>query len=276
MAKSGERKMLFDLQRGKRRRVVQVIYGTLALLMGGGLIFFGIGSNVQGGLFDAFDSGSNSGNPQFEEEAQKLERKLKADPNNPQLLAATTRAWYTAANSQVEYDPNTGAPLGFPQGAINDFERAGAAWQRYLDTKPEKPNSNVAGLAATALFYSGASATTASDFERSIKEAVETQAIFAEAEPSLNSYVTLARYSYYAGDFEGGDRAAAKAKQETTSAQAASLKQAIAQYRKDGKKIAKQIKVASKFKPSGQGKQALENPLGGLSGGGSGLSAPAP
>ena len=268
--------MLFDLQRGKRRRVVQVIYATLALLMGGGLIFFGIGSDVQGGLFDAFDDSSGSGNAAFEEEAQQLEQKLKADPNNPALLAATTRAWYTAANSQVEYDPNTGSPLGFPPGAVEDFTRAGRTWQRYLATNPNKPNSNVAGLAATALFYSGASATTATDFERSIKQAVEAQVVFAEAEPSLNSYVTLARYSYYAGDFQTGDEAAAKAKKETTSAQAASLQQAIDQYRKDGKKIAKQIEAAKKFQPGGQGKQALENPLGGLSGGGSGLSAPAP
>ena len=37
--------MLFDLQ-GKRRRVVQATYLTLALLMGGGLVFFGIGSDV--------------------------------------------------------------------------------------------------------------------------------------------------------------------------------------------------------------------------------------
>ena len=34
--------MLFDLK-GKRRRVVQGVYLTLAVLMAGGLVFFGIG-----------------------------------------------------------------------------------------------------------------------------------------------------------------------------------------------------------------------------------------
>ena len=33
--------MLFDL-RGRRRRAVQATYLTLAILMGGGLVFFGI------------------------------------------------------------------------------------------------------------------------------------------------------------------------------------------------------------------------------------------
>ena len=57
--------MLFDL-RGRRRRAVQVTYLMLALLMGGGLVLFGIGGSVSGGLIDAFkgtgggSSGDNS------------------------------------------------------------------------------------------------------------------------------------------------------------------------------------------------------------------------
>jgi hypothetical protein len=274
LAKSGEHRMLFDL-RGKRRRFIQVIYALLALLMGGGLIFFGIGSDVQGGLFDAFDDSSGSSDTAFDEQAQRIEQKLKTDPRNEQLLVGATRAWYTAANAQVEYDPTTGAPLDFPQGAIADFGRSGDAWQRYLDTKPAKPNSDVAGLAATALFYSAASATTATDFESKMSQAVEAQQLFAGAEPSLNSYITLARYHYYAGDFKAGDAAADKAKQQAPQGQAQALKQVVDQYRKQGKQIAKQVQAASKFQGGGQGKQALENPLGGLSGGGSGLSAPA-
>ena len=45
--------MLFDL-RGRRRRAVQGTYLMLALLMGGGLVLFGIGGSVSGGLLDAF------------------------------------------------------------------------------------------------------------------------------------------------------------------------------------------------------------------------------
>ena len=39
--------MLFDL-RGRRRRAVQATYLILAVLMGGGLVLFGIGGDVSG------------------------------------------------------------------------------------------------------------------------------------------------------------------------------------------------------------------------------------
>ena len=48
--------MLFDLK-GKRKRLIQVAYVILAILFGGGLVLFGVGGNVRGGLLDAF-SGS--------------------------------------------------------------------------------------------------------------------------------------------------------------------------------------------------------------------------
>ena len=51
--------MLFDLK-GRRRRVVQVTYIGLAILMGGGLVLSGIGSDASGGLLDAFVGGDNT------------------------------------------------------------------------------------------------------------------------------------------------------------------------------------------------------------------------
>ncbi|MBA3437689.1 MAG: hypothetical protein H0U14_06795, partial [Thermoleophilaceae bacterium] len=65
--------MLFDIQ-GKRRRVVQATYLTLAVLLGGGLVLFGIGGDVSGGLFDAFSErggGSGNGNGIIEERVDK-------------------------------------------------------------------------------------------------------------------------------------------------------------------------------------------------------------
>src|SRR4051812_49886235 len=51
--------MLFDLK-GKRRRAVQGTYLTLAILMGAGLVLFGIGSSTSGGLGDLFSGGGGS------------------------------------------------------------------------------------------------------------------------------------------------------------------------------------------------------------------------
>ena len=45
--------MLFDLRGRGRRRTVQAVYLTLAILLGGGLVLFGVGGNVSGGLLDA-------------------------------------------------------------------------------------------------------------------------------------------------------------------------------------------------------------------------------
>ena len=57
--------MLFDLRSRGRRRVIKVIYTMLALLLGGGLVLFGIGGDVQGGLFDAFSQNSGDASGQI-------------------------------------------------------------------------------------------------------------------------------------------------------------------------------------------------------------------
>ena len=46
--------MLFDLRGAGRRTTIKIVYLSLAILMGGGLVLFGIGGDVSGGLFDAF------------------------------------------------------------------------------------------------------------------------------------------------------------------------------------------------------------------------------
>ena len=51
--------MLFDLRSRGRRRTVQATYLGLALLMGGGLVLFGVGTGGGGGgLLNAFGGGS--------------------------------------------------------------------------------------------------------------------------------------------------------------------------------------------------------------------------
>ena len=53
--------MLFDLRSRGRRRTVQVVYLGLALLMGGGLVLFGVGAgNGNGGLLNAFTGNGSS------------------------------------------------------------------------------------------------------------------------------------------------------------------------------------------------------------------------
>src|SRR4029078_2135841 len=89
--------MLFDL-RGRRRRAVQVTYLLLALLMGGGLVLFGVGGDVSGGLLDAFKGGGgSSGDSALQDQIEKQEKRLQAHPQNEALLQALVRNYYAPA-----------------------------------------------------------------------------------------------------------------------------------------------------------------------------------
>ena len=116
--------MLFDLQSGKRRRVVQVVFGTMAVLFGASFLFFGIGSDASGGLADLFGFGTNSqntGNPQFDEQIEDAEDAVAADPKNEKALLELAEVRYQAGQFQLEADPETGQPI-VTEGARANFE----------------------------------------------------------------------------------------------------------------------------------------------------------
>ena len=75
--------MLFDLRGSGRRRVVKVVYITLAFLMGGGLVLFGIGGGgaLPGGLVDAITQGGSGGDDnadRFRDQEQAATAKARA------------------------------------------------------------------------------------------------------------------------------------------------------------------------------------------------------
>ena len=75
--------MLFDLQSGKRRRVVQVVFGALAFIFLISFVGFGIGSPGTGGIFDAIGLGGDSastGNPQFDQQIDDAEARVADEP----------------------------------------------------------------------------------------------------------------------------------------------------------------------------------------------------
>src|SRR4051794_41886319 len=100
--------MLFDLK-GKRRRAVQGTYLTLAILMGAGLVLFGIGSSVNGGLSDLFSGGggSNQGDKIVQDRVDTAEKQLVAHPKNTPPLAQGIRRHYQPPTPN--HGPNPGA-----------------------------------------------------------------------------------------------------------------------------------------------------------------------
>jgi hypothetical protein len=268
VAERGEHRMVFDT-RGRRKRVIQIVYAGLALVMV--LSLFTVVGPVS--FTDLFGGGSSSSSSSsiFDDQVQRLEKKLHKNPDDQQTLAALVRARYNAANAQIERDPSTGQVTGISEDGIAEFGQAGKAWEQYLKTNPKPPSASAAQFAAQAYFYAAATGTVL-EFKDNIKNAAKAQAVLAEARPTLNSYVTLARYQAFAGDAAGAKQSGAKAVSLAPKAQQKTVKQVVDQTEKQGAALQKQIKQQSKFNPSGGGKQALQNPLGGLSGGGSGLS----
>jgi hypothetical protein len=173
--------MIFDLK-GKRRRMVQGIYLMLAVLMGGGLILFGIGGgSLNGGLLDAFKGGGGSSNAskQIQQRIDNAEKQLAVNPQNQAALQEVVRDNYQLAS--LSADQNTGA---FSADGKKSLQKASDAWQRYLNTNPAKPNFTLASLMTQA--YTGLG-----DYAKAEKAAL----IVAAAQPSSAAYIRVIQYA---------------------------------------------------------------------------------
>ncbi|MBN1530639.1 MAG: hypothetical protein JW895_16375 [Thermoleophilaceae bacterium] len=189
--------MLFDL-RGKRRRLVQGIYLALAILMGGGLVLFGIGGDVSGGLFDAFsDRSGGSGNDVVEERIDRNVKRVQANPANEAALKALVRDNYALAVARQDANATT-----FPAESKEDLRRAAAYWQRYLEAETGKPDASLASV-ALRVYDLGALGRP--------KEAAASMQIIAASSNDFQSYLQLVQYAALAKDERTADLAAQKA-----------------------------------------------------------------
>jgi hypothetical protein len=205
--------VLFDLK-GRRRRVVQATYLMLAILMGGGLVFFGIGGDVSGGLFDAFSDRSTSSNTLVEDRIEENEDKVQADPKDKAALAALVRDWYQLA--RTEADPNT---LQYTDEGKKRLAEADAAWQAYL-TAVKKPEPGLASLMVQA--YDVGALNKPAD-------AAEAAEIVAVDQPSAQAYLQLVQYASLAGQDRKADLAGQKAIELAPKGQRSSVKAFVEQ-----------------------------------------------
>lgn len=128
--------MLFDLRGRGRRRVIQVIYLGLAVLMGGGLVLFGIGGNTSGGLVDAITGNSGGGSTSNSKQIERVQKRLDLNPRN-------APAWAKLASLRIQ---DAGANGGFEGSAAGrrELARAGTAWKRYVKLSPKRVDASVA------------------------------------------------------------------------------------------------------------------------------------
>lgn len=194
--------MLFDLRGSGRRRVVKTVYITLAFLMGGGLVLFGIGGGgaLSGGLVDAItesNGGGGTGSERFQEQEQAATAKARANPQNAALWAAVARARFNLANSGDNVDPNTG---NFTDSGAAELRAAGRAWEEHLKLAGNQPDSRVASLMVQSYAALG-----------DLAKATRAQEIIAEDRNSAGAYATLATVAYQAGQIRTGDLATDRA-----------------------------------------------------------------
>jgi tetratricopeptide (TPR) repeat protein len=194
--------MLFDLRGSGRRRVVKIVYITLAFLMGGGLVLFGIGGGgaLSGGLVDAItesNSGGGNGTDRFREAEQKATAAARANPQDAKLWAAVARARFNLASAGDNIDQSTG---NFTDAGQRELEAAGRAWEEHVKLAGDKPDSRVASLMVQAYSALG-------DFDK----ATGAQEVIALDRNSVGAYTQLAQLAYQAGQMRKGDLAKDKA-----------------------------------------------------------------
>jgi len=194
--------MLFDLRGSGRRTTVKAVYLTLAVLMGGGLILFGIGGSVSGGLVDAItgNGGSTSvGDDRFRDRAAEAQRAAEANPKDAAAWAAVARARYQYASTGDFFDQSTGQ---FSAAGKAQLQAASEAWERHLALAKNNPDDSVASIMVQAYSQAGLSEP---------EKAVRAQEIITEARPKDSTFATLAVLAYQAGQTRKGDLATAKA-----------------------------------------------------------------
>jgi hypothetical protein len=222
--------MLFDLRGSGRRTTVKAVYILLAVLMGGGLVLFGIGGSVSGGLVDAITEGGSTANTSvdaYRKRAQELEAKARANPKAAATWAAATRARFQLASAGDFFDQSTGA---FTAEGKAQLAAAGKDWERYLALNPKRPDDSVASLMVQAYGQSGLNDPA---------KAVTAQEMITEARPGDKTFATLAFLAYQAGQTRKGDLARNEALERAPKDERNTLKDSLDQAKQQA--VAQQL-----------------------------------
>jgi hypothetical protein len=213
--------MLFDLK-GKRRHVVQGTYLLLAVLMGGGLVLFGIGGGTNGGLLDAFKGGGggSSSNSLVQKRIDTANKQLVVNPANRAAMAEIVRSSYQIARSNQ--DPNSGT---FTSEGKKDLAQAASAWQRYLNTNPAKPDPTLANIMLQTYGQFGLNQPA---------NAQKAAELVAANQNTTNAYLQLTQYASLAGDTRTAKLAGQKAMELAPKTQRSSVKKLVQQAQAAG------------------------------------------
>ncbi len=214
--------MLFDLRGRHRRRAVRVIYTGLAILMGVGLVGFGVGGGFGGGgLLNAASNNEGSNAASYANQIKKYKKLTAEQPNN-------VSAWESLANAQLH--EAGGEAYVLSSGAVTSkgkelFKQTARSWASYMALNPPKPSSELALRMLTVFGEQGLNEPA---------QAVQVLQIVVAARPtSAALYAELAAYAYKAHNVRVGDLASAKAISLAPPAQRARIRTELNSVKKN-------------------------------------------
>jgi hypothetical protein len=211
--------MLFDLRGRGRRRMVRLIYTGLALLMGVGLVGFGIGGGFGGGgLLSSIGNNEGGGGAGFSKQIDKYRKLTQKRPGDVAAWEGLAKALLHEVGAQEDVTAN-----GLNSKGRELYEQASQAWSRYVALNPPKPNSELAQLMLNTYGEAG--------LNEPAKE-VEVLQIAVAAKPTdAAMYAALAEYAYKAHNTRVGDLASEKAVHYAPPEQRTRVKQELAEVK---------------------------------------------
>jgi hypothetical protein len=211
--------MLFDLRARGRRRTVQFIYLWLAVLMGGGLVLFGIGGATNGGLLNALNgNGTSSSNGTLEKSASNAQKRAQAHPRDPAAWATLAQARYRLAGLGVNYDQVNGTFTAKGKQALRGVAQA---WDRYTALNPRKPDPNLAAQMVQVFGPTG--------LNDAAKAVSAEEIVVSGGQQNAGQYARLAALAYAAGQTRKGDLSTQKALSLAPKSQRPQLKASLQQ-----------------------------------------------
>lgn len=250
--------MLFDLQ-GKRRNVIRVVYAMLAVIMVGGTVMLGIGTDVGAGLSSLFgidSSGQSTGNSDaasiYEQQLEDTQELLAADPENPDLLLEAARLAFLNGAQLTTRDEDENM-VATPESNVS-WNQALDYWTDYLATEPDKPEITVAGQMVFAA--------------RMMEDAVTAaniQELVVEENPTDVGYRDLALFLYAQGRIEDGEAAAKEAIRLTSDEEKEEAKEWKRELHKQSVEYRDQLEAIQEAQSNGEeAPPQLPSPFGTL------------
>jgi hypothetical protein len=213
--------MLFDLRGRGRRSIVRVVYASLAVLFGSGLVLFGVGGFGGTGILTGLtkEGGGSGGGSGFAAQVSKYRKLTAKEPSNVSAWENLTKALYHEAGTE---------PYTLTNGEVTSkgkelFKQVSGAWGSYMALNPPKPDLELAKEMVSVYGVGG--------LEEASK-AVEALQIVVSAEPkSATWYAQLAEYAYKAHNTRQGDLASEKAVALAPASERARLKDELAEVK---------------------------------------------